>query len=234
MTFSIKRHTTIRRAILLVTAILVCLSVSAQEVPYKYSLGARLGMSGYVGEASSNIFSHPGFGASGNFNYQYDARWVFGGSIGYQSLSGSTADMDNVLPGGAVYSFKSNVVDLAGHVEFNFFSFGMGETYKRFKRWTPYLSLGVGVCMAMCDGETSFAPTLPMGAGIKYKVSERINLNIEFMMIKAFGDHIDGPELSDLQQIKSSFIKNNDWYSRISVGFTYEFGRRCETCHYVD
>ena len=37
-----------------------------------------------------------------------------------------------------------------------------------------------------------------------------------------------------LTMIKSSFLKNNDWYSRLSVGITYEFGRRCETCHYVD
>ncbi len=57
---------------------------------------------------------------------------------------------------------------------------------------------------------------------------------LEFQMIKALGDHIDGPELSDLNLIKSSFLKNNDWYSRISIGFTYEFSRRCETCHYVD
>ncbi|MBO5053084.1 MAG: outer membrane beta-barrel protein [Muribaculaceae bacterium] len=213
---------------------IVTTDTCAQETPYKYNIGARLGMSGYVGEASSNLFSHPGFCASGEFNYQYDSRWVFGGSLGFQTLSGSTADMDNVLPGGAVYDFKSSVVDLAGYAEFNFFSFGIGETYKKLKRWTPYLKLGVGVAMATSDGSTAWAPTIPMGVGIKYKVSERFNLNAEFLAVKAFSDHIDGPLLSDLQLIKSSFVKNNDWYSRISIGFTYEFSRRCETCHYVD
>lgn len=226
---------TARFAAVLVSVVLMSvITGQAQETPYKFAIGARLGMSGYVGEASSNVFSRPGFAFEGDFNYQYDSRWSFGGTLGYQTASGNTADMANVLPGGAQYSFKSNIVDLSARVEFNFFSFGIGETYKRLKRWSPYLTLGVGVSMAMCDGSSAFAPTIPMGAGVKYKVSERFNLNAEFVMVKALGDHIDGPQLSDLQLIKSSFIKNNDWYSHLSVGFTYEFGRRCETCHYVD
>lgn len=217
-----------------VTVVLCPFYSLAQETPYKYSIGAQLGMSGYLGDASSNLFAHPGFTATGDFRYHYDSRWVFGGSLGFQTLSGSTADMDNYLPDGAVYDFKSTVVDLNARVEFNFFSFGIGETYKKMRRWSPYLTLGVGVCLSSSDGSTAFAPTIPMGAGVKFKVSERINLNAEFLMIKALGDHIDGPDLSDLTQIKSSFLKNNDWYSRISIGISYEFGRRCETCHYVD
>jgi predicted porin len=73
-----------------------------------------------------------------------------------------------------------------------------------------------------------------MGAGIKYKLKERLNLGIEFTMTKVFNDHVDGKELSDLTTIKSSFVKNNDWYSRFAVSLTYEFGKRCETCHYVE
>jgi hypothetical protein len=53
-------------------------------------------------------------------------------------------------------------------------------------------------------------------------------------MTKVFNDHVDGKELSDLTTIKSSFVKNNDWYSRFAVSLTYEFGKRCETCHYVE
>ncbi len=37
-----------------------------------------------------------------------------------------------------------------------------------------------------------------------------------------------------LYQIESSFIKNTDWYSNIQISVTYEFGERCQTCHYVD
>jgi predicted porin len=142
--------------------------------------------------------------------------------------------MDNVLPEGKEYSFSSQVYDLGARIEFNFFSYGIGETYKRLRRWTPYLVLGVGVTLASCDGNTAIGPNVPMGAGIKYKLKERLNLGLEFTMTKVFNDHVDGKELSDLTTIKSSFVKNNDWYSRLTIGITYEFGKRCETCHYVE
>lgn len=73
-----------------------------------------------------------------------------------------------------------------------------------------------------------------MGFGVKYKLSPRLNLGMEFTMTKAFTDKLDGPILNDLTGIKTSFVKNTDWYSRLTIGITYEFGERCETCHYVD
>ena len=141
--------------------------------------------------------------------------------------------MDDVLPGGASYSFKSTVYDLGGRVEFNFFPYGIGETYKKLKRWSPYLTVGIGLTLASCGGQTNAGFNIPMGAGIKYKIKERLNFGVEFTMTKVFSDHVDGV-LSDLYQIQSSFLKNTDWYSNISVSLTYEFGKRWATCHYVD
>jgi len=208
--------------------------MSAQEAPYKFDFGAQLGMSGYLGDANgSNIFKHPGFSAGLSFRYLPNVRWTVRGIFTTMSLSGNTADFDNVLPGNAEYSFKSQVYDLGGRFEFNFFPYGIGETYKRLRRWTPYLSVGIGVTLSTCDGKSYVAPNIPMGFGFKYKLRERLNLGVEFTMTKVFGDHVDG-ELSDLTQIKSSFLKNTDWYSNISVSITYEFGKRCSTCHYVD
>ena len=72
-----------------------------------------------------------------------------------------------------------------------------------------------------------------MGFGLPLNLLERLNLGLEFTMTKVFSDHVDGA-LADLQTIKSSFLKNTDWYSNISISLTYEFGKRCATCHYVD
>ena len=207
---------------------------SAQVIPYKFSIGADLGMSGYAGDASSTLFRRPGLAFDGLFRYQYDARWQFGGNLSFLTLSGNTEDMDGVRPGGIEYKFNSIVFDLNGRVDFHFFAYGIGETYKSLKRWSPYLTAGIGVSLAACSGNIAVGPNIPLGIGVRYKPSERLNLFTEFSVTKVFNDHIDGPDLSDLNQIKSSFIKNNDWYSRIVVGFTYEFGKRCETCHYVD
>lgn len=206
-----------------------------QEAKYKFDMGGQLGMSGYLGDANtSNIFKHPGFSAGVSFRYIPNVRMAVRGVFNTLSLSGNSADMENALPGGAVYDFKSQVFDLGARYEFNFFPYGVGETYKRLRKWTPYLTAGIGVSLATCDGNTAFAPNIPMGFGVKYKPRERWNVGIEFTMTKNFSDKIDGKQLNDLYGIKSSFLKNTDWYSNISVSVTYEFGERCSTCHYVD
>lgn len=219
--------------ILLTLVALAAPRLQAQEETYRFDIGAQAGMAGYLGDASSNIFGHPGFSGGVSWRYLPDARWAVRALLNVMSLSGDTADMDDVLPGHAQYSFKSTAYDLGGRVEFNFFSYGIGESYKKLRRWSPYLTVGLGVTLATCGGESAFGVNIPMGAGIKYKLRERWNLGLEFTMTKVFSDHVDG-ELSDLYQIKSSFIKNTDWYSNISVSVTYEFGKRCSTCHYVD
>lgn len=225
------------RVIMTTIAILSSLSGFAQSTPYKFDFGGALGMSGYLGEANtSSLMKHPGFEAELSSRYLPDSRWAFRGVLSTLSLSGSTADMEDVLPstGEPSYDFKSTVYDLGARVEFNFFSYGIGETYKRLRRWSPYLTVGIGVSMSSSGGTTSVAPNLPMGAGVKFKLSERVNLGAEFTMTKVFGDKVDGPLLNDLNTIKTSFYKNTDWYSRLTIGITYEFGKRCETCHYVD
>lgn len=209
--------------------------LSAQSAPYKFDIGASLGMSGYLGEANSaNLLSHPGFVGDLRFGYIHDCRWTFRSNLSVFSLSGDTRDMGNVLPDNGAFDFKSTVYDLGARVEFNFFNYGIGETYKRLRRWSPYLALGIGACMSSSGGSTAAAFTVPMAFGVKFKASERINLHAEFSMTKAFSHKIDGPDIHDVNGIKKAFYKNTDWYSRFIIGISYEFGKRCETCHYID
>lgn len=211
--------------------------IQAQDIveSYKFDLGAGIGMSGYLGDANeSNLFKHPGFAANIGGRYLFDSRWAVRTQLGMQTLSGNTADFSNVLPDGRQYSFKSTAYDLGFRGECNFFGYGIGETYKRLRRWTPFLSVGIGMTMSSTPDGSFFALNIPMGVGIKYKFKPRWNLIAEFSMTKVFGDKVDSAELTDLYQIKSSFLKNTDWYSSLTVGITYEFGARCVTCHRID
>lgn len=215
---------------------LAATSARAQEVEsYKFDIGAGLGMSGYLGDANtSNVFHKPGFALNGSFRYLIDNRWAIRGLLTAASLSGNSADFENVYPGEATYEFKSWIYDLGARVEFNFFNYGIGETYKQLRRWTPYLSVGLGAVMSSADGDTFVAATLPLAFGFKYKVKPRLNLALEFTMAKAFGDHLDGKDLSDLYGIKSSFLKNTDWYSTLTFSISWEFGPRCVVCNRID
>jgi hypothetical protein len=219
--------------IIMLFAPFIIMAQNNAEDSYKFDLGVGIGMSGYLGDTNqSNLFSNAGFGAQAQFRYFPNARWAFRANFTLESLKGNTADWDNKLPGGENYSFNSTAYDLGGRVEFNFFNYGIGATYMKMRRWSPYLTLGVGVTLATCDGQSNVAPNIPMGVGVKYKLKPRWNLAAEFTMTKVFGDKVDG--LSDLTGIKSSFIKNTDWYSLLSVSISYEFGLRCATCHYVE
>lgn len=213
----------------------VAAQATSQVEEYKFDIGVGLGMSGYLGDANeSNMFKHPGFTANGSFRYLVNTRWAFRGLLGISTLSGNTAEWDNVLPGNASYEFSSTVYDFGARAEFNFFNYGIGETYKRLRRITPYISLGLGATMSSSGGSSFFALNIPMGIGVKFKVKPRLNLGMEFTMTKVFGDKADSADLTDLYKIKSSFLKNTDWYSGLTISISYEFGRRCVTCHRID
>lgn len=202
---------------------------------YKFDCGAGIGVSGYLGDANESfLFKHPGVSANLGMRYLFDSRWALRGKAGITTLSGNTADFDNALPFGQQYSFKSTVTDVALCGECNFFSYGVGNSYRQLKRWTPFVSIGAGVSISSCSGENTVAFSVPMGIGVRYKIKPRLNLNAEFSMTKVFGDKIDGEHLDDLYMIKSSFLKNTDWYAGLTVGISYEFGARCQTCNRID
>ncbi len=221
----------------IILPILLCCAIAgrlhAQESTYKFDMGGQIGVSGFLGDASSSILSHPGVAGGLTFRYLPDVRWSLRTVANVLTISGDTKGMDDVFPGFASYDFKATVIELQERIEFNFFPYGIGETYKRLRRWTPYLAAGIGLSVSTCSGQTNAGFNIPMAFGIKYKAKPRLNLALEFSMTKVFSDHMDGP-LSDLHQIQSSFARNTDWYSDISFSITYEFGERCATCHYVD
>jgi len=225
-----------KRIVSLLLMIAAAVTVSAQDVEsYKFDIGGGLGVSGYLGDANrSNLFKHIGFAGNLEGRYLIDSRWSLRAQFTFATLSGNTADWDNVLPGGAQYKFNASVFDLGFRGEFNFFAYGIGETYRRLRRWSPFLSLGIGGTLSSCGGSMAGGFNIPMGMGVRFKINRRLNLSAEFTMTKTFSDKIDGKELDDLYGIKSSFIKNTDWYSTFMVGISYEFGPRCVTCHRID
>ena len=221
-----------RRAIAII-AMLAATAINAMAQDYRFEIGAALGTTGYLGDVNrGNFLRNPGVSGGGVFRFLKDYRWAFKGSLNVATISGDSKNEKAAFAGGNTYSFSSTLIDLGAQVEFNFFNFGIGSKYKNLKRLTPYLTLGLGGTMASCSGSSAFAVNLPMGVGVKYKIKERLNMGAEFTMRKCFGDKIDG--LSDLNGLKSSFAKNTDWYSLIQVSVTWEFGKRCRVCHYVE
>lgn len=208
--------------------------MKAQE-DYRFDIGGGVGMTGYLGDANtSNLWKHPSWDAQLLFRYIANPRWNFKSGLYIGGLSGNSADMLNVFPDENTYKFSTIFYELSELAEFNFFSYGMGESYRHLKRWTPYITGGLGVTAWSVAGHSGAALCIPLGLGFRYKPSRRLNLGIEFLMKKTFTDRLDGPGLNDPMGIESSFMKNTDWYSTLTFTVSYEFSKRCATCNYKD
>lgn len=225
------------------TGISVALALLATFLPtktmaqedYRFDIGAGLGMTGYLGDANTaNLWSEPGWDLEVLFRYIANPRWAFKTNFYAGNLRGDSSKMTNVFPGGETFSFSTTFYELGEMVEFNFFNYGMGETYRKLKRISPYIAAGIGMTIWSIDGKTGAAFNIPLGVGLKYKLSQRWNIGFEFLMKKTFSDRLDGEQLKDPYGIKSSFMKNTDWYSTMSLTISYEFSKRCAVCNYKD
>ena len=217
--------------VILLFMLAVALTVTGQQ--YKYEAGPMVGMTGYLGEGNSgNLFKHPSVTGGGMFRYIHNSRWAFKANLSYANIKGDSKNDDTVYPDGATYKFTSNLIDLGLTAEFNFLNYGLGPAYKKYKPISPYMVAGVGFVFAICNGHNQASFTIPLGIGVKYKFKDRLNLNFEFTMRKEFSDRIDGK--SDLFGIKHKFGKNTDWYSFAAFTVSYEFGKRCIKCNYIE
>lgn len=207
---------------------------SAQE-DYRFDIGGGVGMTGYLGDANTaNLWQNPGWDIELLFRYIPNPRWGIKTNFYVGSLSGNSAQMTNVFPDGNTFKFSTTFFELGEMAEFHFFNYGIGETYRKLKRFTPYITAGLSLTAWTVGGSFGAAFTIPMGVGVKYKLSRRWNIGFEFLMKKTFSDRLDGKYLDDPYNIKSSFMKNTDWYSTMSVTISYEFSKRCEVCNYKD
>ncbi|MCH5226127.1 MAG: outer membrane beta-barrel protein [Muribaculaceae bacterium] len=206
----------------------------AQE-DYRFDMGGGVGMTGYLGDANtSTLFQRPSWDVELLFRYIANPRWNFKSSFYVGGLSGDSADMTNLFPSEETYKFSTIFYEISELAEFNFFSYGIGETYLHLKRWTPYIAGGIGLTAWNVKGTSGAAFCIPFGIGFRYKPSKRVNLGLEFLMKKTFTDRLDGPDLQDPMGIESSFMKNTDWYSTLTFTVSFEFSKRCATCNYKD
>lgn len=217
---------------LAVIMLMIATLMAAQAQEYRFEVGGAIGMSGYLGDANNaNLLKKPGYVAGGLFRYIINSRMALKANLLTAKISGNSANLANTYPDAQTYAFSSQLYDLGAQFEFNFLNYGIGSKYLKLKRFSPYLTLGVGATLATGDGD-AFTLNVPMGVGVKYKLSERLNIGLEFTMRKTFSDELDG--LKDLNGITSGFAKNTDWYSFTMISITYEFSKRCRTCHYVE
>jgi len=216
---------------LLVFIFMVALSAAtrAQTDPeYRMELGAGFGMVGYLGDFNGNLLKGLQPWGSIIAKYRMNPRMAFSFNAGMGKAKGSTDDAETWYPIER-YEFDCTLIEADLRYEYNFWAFGTGREYRGAKRLTPFITVGLGLTHFDAD-KKGIAMNLPIGAGVKYKLGQRLNLTAEWVMRFSTSDNLDGR--SDVYGIKSSgLFKNTDCYHVFQVALSYDLWVKCNTCN---
>ena len=214
--------------------LLFSVSARAQDDPeYRMEIGGGAGVMTYQGDFNGSLLKNmqPILGAV--MKYKLNPRMDWAANIGYGKLKGSSKDANTWYPDLVEnpIEFSTSVIDVTVCFEYNFWPFGTGREYLGARPLTPFIAIGAGFTIAKPDiGDQAGGIQFPVGAGVKYKLKDRLNLAVEWLMHFTGSDKLDGVE--DPYGIKSTgLFKNTDCYSTLRVTLTYDFWARCKTCH---
>ena len=230
-------------------SLLLMLSFSeaqAQDDPeYRLEIGGGLGMTAYQGDFNGSLLKEMQPMAAVVAKYKINPRMAWSAQLGFGKLEGSSKDVDTWYPvlHENPIAFSTSLTSFDVRYEYNFWPFGTGKEYLGARTLTPFFALGAGLAFTgkpsikglpaagtNAEPESVVALQMPIGAGIKYKLRDRLNLTAEWMMHFSGTDKLDG--MKDPYGIESSgLFKNTDCYSTLQLSLTYDLWAKCKTCH---
>ena len=222
----------------LVTLLMLCATLTAsaqQDDEYLMEIGGGVGMVSYQGDFNGKITS--GMQPAGAIVWRRLLNPYMGfrvtGMMG--KLKGDATRVETYYPDETTraYSFDRSLTDVSVTYEYNFWPYGTGRDYRGAKRLTPFVFGGIGATYVSGGEKKVFTANVPIGLGIKYKLKERLNVGLEWIMHFSLSDELDG--MADPYGIKSSgAFKNTDCYSGLMLTLTYSFKSKCRTCNNDD
>lgn len=230
----------LRKILIIYIALLYSANViNAQEADdFKGELGVTLGGSFYMGDANYTM-PFKDFRVAGGFigRYIINPHAAIKGNLVMAQVAGDTRNFENKYPNLQYVAFKRNLIDLGAQFEYNFLAYGLNYGFRKEYRFTPYILGGVGFTYALPPNDALFTLNFPIGLGVKYKVSRRLNVGCEFTMRFTLSDKLDVTHKEQLQlnnpyEIKGKGLKNKDSYSFTLLYITYDLFPKCKECNY--
>ena len=220
---------------LIIAVVPLCWSVQhchAQEADYyRMEVGGGVGMWNYLGDFNGNLTRGFQPQASALWKYLPNERMAFKVDFSLGSIKGKAADAKGYLPEKwKDYEFKTSLYDLSAMFEYNFWRHGMDGDYRHLHRLVPYITLGIGATYFSSTDMKKAAFSFPIGFGGKYKIAERLNLGLEWIMHFTTSDEIDVAK--DPYGIPSTgMFKNTDGFGQLKLYITYSFMAKCRQCN---
>jgi len=203
-------------------------------VEYLMEVGGGLGLMSYMGDFNNSPLKHQQPMLSALLRRNINPYHGFRLNMSYGKLKGSSSNVETYYPEMAEtpYKFDNSLVDLCATYEYNFWPYGTGRDYRGAKRLSPFICIGLGATFVKAD-KSVFTANMPLGFGVKYKLADRLNLGVDWIIHFCLSDKLDGRP--DPYSIKSTgMFKNTDCYSALQATITYSFMAKCRTCHNED
>lgn len=221
-----------RLTLLSLVIILLCSKSAAQDEGYLMEMGLGGGGSFYMGDANGRLYNNTNGVFSVLARYNVNPRFSLKANLSSAGISGSTENAYGTLPGDELI-FSRTLYDFGVQMEWGFCGYGM-EGWNGNHRLAPYGLMGIGVTFAPEPEQNDFAANFPIGLGLRYKLSERVNIGLEWTMRFSTSDRLDvtrtdGTTLKDPFMIKGKGIKNKDSYSFTMLYVTFDVFKR--PCH---
>jgi hypothetical protein len=186
-------------------------SIAFAQEDYKAEIGFMGGGAYYLGDANALPFmnTQPTYG--GFFRYRFGDRTAAKIEFNKSRISSTATSFSNSV----------NAMDLCW--EFNFFDLEQNPYKRRTRLFSTYIFGGLGLVTFPYLSEQSFNMSLPFGVGIKLKLADRINFNVQWSTRLAFTDKMEGvAALNNPANLNGSNFNNNDLLSTLTVGLSLD------------
>jgi hypothetical protein len=206
--------------------------LAIQASGQKKEIGISIGGLNYTGEIAPE-FNFALYRPAGQIFYRHNFSPA--ASLRAAVLAGNLYGSDRLstdpVPIARAHSFDTYVTEISVLAEHNFLDYRKLNDRGRF---APYMTGGVAIFNyqrtassgnALTTSST-FNPAIPLGFGIKYKLTRSLNLNGEFVARKTFTNTLDsmsdtsGPSGNN-KQLANPFT--NDWYYFTGISISYTF-----------
>lgn len=173
------------------------------------------------------------WGVNGFYRWNLSHIWVMRLEAKYVNAASSDSYYDYAVPNARNYSFKNNMLEVSANMEYNFLNF---RYLKDEHRWCPFLTAGFGnyglFATSYDDKADFFNFSIPIGFGVKFKLSDYWNLGFIYTASKTFNDKIDGISQSEPSEmsvrIRATDEATNDWFHYAGFTISYTLYRlRC-------
>ena len=203
----------LRRIFLLIVTICVTVYSAKSQDTFYGEVGITGGGGFVLGDTNDFLFKYTQPVGGAYLKYKINGRWetrlqLDGGLLGYSEGQ------------------KTPYIGLQALGEFNFFNYGVKRWEAHYSWFTPSLVAGLGLFSCLND-EPKFTATIPLGLGVKFKLSNRINLGAYWMVSKVISDKVDNNPNPNEEYGRWN---NQDWYSTAQIALSVNFYKICAPC----